>query len=394
MHSLFEPDDFTKTLDIQNLTKKDPPPPPSHIFRSLWKFSSPNPSYHYVVAKSDPVIDDERLYVGSDIGVMYALNQSDGSVAWSYKIGSHAKGKGIFSSPALHDGAVFFGGYDGNIYALNSKTGKKKWVSFEADWVGSSPALAPDLNRLFIGLEYGLWRKRGGIAALDMQTGKTLWAYRDMPCYTHSSPLYIQRHKQVVVGSNDGAAYLFDAHNGKLIWKYETGQLSEGELNSGFSPYDIKESFAYDEKRDLIIFGNVSGLLCFIDRKTGKLVSSFKAEYGFYSTPVIYKDTVLASSVDKNLYCIDLDTFQEKWRWETGARIFATPTIIDDSLYIGANTGRLTELDPATGKEKTSVTFSERVTNKAAYNPTTRRFFVPTYANEIYCLEKTEGGDK
>lgn len=387
IHSLFTLDDFADTLDIHNLEQKEPPPP-APSFRFLWKFGSPNPSYHYVVPKSDPALDDERVYVGADIGVMYAINQADGSLAWSHQIGFHAKGKGIFSSPAVHDGVVYFGGYDGNTYALDAKSGKKKWVSFEADWVGSSPALAPDLGLVFIGLEYGLWRKRGGIAALDMNTGKTIWAYRDMPCYTHASPLYIALHREVVIGSNDGCVYLFDAKKGALIWKFEPAPLAEQELNTGFSHFDIKGRCAYDEKRDLIIALDTDGDVTFLDRKTGQKQAAFKAEYGFYSSPVIYKDTVLVSSLDKNLYCINLDTFQEKWRWMSGARIFATPVLIDGSIYMGSNTGRLTELDPETGAEKSFVTLTERITNRTAYNPRTQRYFIPTFANQLYCAEK------
>ncbi len=385
--SIFTLDDFAKTLDTHNLTrtKHEPKQQP---YTNVWKFASPNPSYQYVVPKSDPVLDAERIYFGSDSGVFWALNQEDGSVAWSFKTGWHPKGKGIFSSPKMYEDMLFFGGYDGNVYGLDAKTGRKKWVSFEADWVGSSPALAPDLGLLFIGLEYGLFRKRGGIAALDMQTGETKWAYRDMPCFTHSSPLYIQKHTQVVIGSNDGAAYLFDARSGELVWKFETGQPTEEELISGFSSYDIKESFAYDEKRDLIIFGNKSGSLCFVERKSGKGLSRFRAEFGFYSTPLVYKDSVYTSSLDKNLYCINLDTFQEKWRWHSGARMFASPTIIGSSIYVGSNAGRLTELDPETGEERSFLTLPERITNRPVYNQDTKRFFVPTFANEIYCIIK------
>ncbi|OGG63385.1 hypothetical protein A3C21_02910 [Candidatus Kaiserbacteria bacterium RIFCSPHIGHO2_02_FULL_59_21] len=388
IHSVFELDDFKDTLGTKNLAKKEPPPPPRQAFYPVWKFASEKPSYQHVVPKSDPALDEKRVYMGSDAGVFWALEQSDGSIAWSYKVGLHPKGKGIFSSPVLHEGIVYFGAYDGNVYALDAETGKKKWVSFEADWIGSSPALAPELGLLFIGLEYGLWRKRGGIAALDMKTGKTVWAYRDMPTYTHSSPLYIEKHWQVVIGSNDGAAYLFDANNGTLLWKFETRLPTEKELDSGFSAHDIKESFAYDAKRDLVVFANAKGFVFFVDRTSGKERGMFAAEFGFYSTPLVYENSVFVSSLDKHLYCIDLDTFQEKWRWLSGARIFASPTLIDGSIYIGSNSGRLTEIDPATGEERSFLTLTERITNKPVKNQKTQRFFVPTYANEIYCMER------
>ncbi len=388
IESLFTLDDFEGSLGTKNVQRREASPVPPERFRVLWKFKGSHPSYHHVLPKSDPLLDSERLYVGSDTGTFYALNQQDGSIAWKYQIGLHQKGKGIFSSPALADNTVFFGGYDGNVYALDAKYGKKKWVFMEADWVGSSPAIATDLGLLFIGLEFGLWRKRGGIVAIDAESGKKVWGFYEMPCYTHSSPLYIQEHKEVVIGSNDGNAYLFNAQNGKLIWKCPTGQLTEVEVNTGFSRFDIKESFAYDPIRDCILFGNHAGLFLSVDRKSGKIVHSFQADFGFFSTPLLHKDTVIASSLDQHVYCLELDTLKERWRWNAHARIFTSPTLINDSVYIGANTGRLTELDPDNGAVRSSTLFTERVTNKTTYNPITKRFFVPTYANEIYCLEK------
>lgn len=383
--SIFTLDDFTETLDVRNLEEKDAPKP-KQITKPLWKFESKDPDYHHVVAKSDPLIDAERVYVGSDNGTMWALNQKDGNVAWSYKVGMRNKHKGIHSSPTIFDGRIYFGAYDGNIYALDIRDGKKLWTYFEADWVGSSPAVAPDLGLIFVGVEFGLWRKRGGIVALDARTGRKVWEYK-MPCFTHSSPLYIDSQRQVVIGSNDGAVYLFDAKKGALLWKFQSAEPSEAELDVGYSEYDIKGSFAYDAKRDRIICTNMHGDVLFIDRKNAKELGRFKADFGFYSTPVIYKDTVLVSSLDKYLYCIDLDTLQEKWRWNAGARVFATPLVVGTSLYIGANTGRFTELDAEAGKEKSFLVLTERITNRAAYNPISKRFFVPTFANELYCFD-------
>lgn len=387
IRSPFELNDFQKTLGITNLVTKE-----KNTLRQgfvpKWKFSGGDPSYHFVVPKSDPAIDDKRVYFGSDHGVFWCLDQRSGETLWSYKVGFHPKGKGIFSSPVIFKDIVIFGAYDGNVYALDATTGKRKWVFMDADWIGSSPSVAEDLGLVFIGLEFGLFRKRGGIAAIDIKSGKLRWHSYDMPAYTHSSPLYIRERGQVAIGSNDGAAYLFNAIDGSLVWKFETGTPSDEELKIGFSSLDIKESFVYNEKRDLIIFGNKQDSIFFVSRKGGKEVGRFTAEFGFYSTPAIYKDTVLAASLDKHLYCIDMDRFAEKWRWYAGARIFATPLVLNDHVYIGANTGRLTELNAETGEEVAFFQATERITNKIAYNPETQRFFVTTFANELYCLEK------
>ena len=388
IHSAFTLDDFNDSLAVTNLSEREP----HHIsmpFSIEWKFAAKNPNHFYVVPKSDPIVDAHKVYFGSDNGYFWALNQEDGSTAWNFKVGYHAKGKSIFSSPALHSsGLVIFGAYDGNVYALDTETGKKKWIFWEADHIGSSPAVAEDLGLVFAGLEFGLLKKHGGIAALDVRTGKKVWEHQ-MAAFTHSSPRYIPETKQVIVGGNEGIVYLFDAKSGKLRWEFKTGDTTEEELVHGFSRFDIKESFAYDTARDLIVFGNKDAKLFAVHRKNGELAWCFdRAEFGYYSTPLVYKDTVIASSLDKHLYCVDLNTGEERWRWKAGARIFASPTLINDTVYIGSNTGRLTEVDPETGTEIGFVTVPERITNKVAYNPDTERFFLPTFANEIYCLTR------
>ena len=387
LYSVFSLDDFSDTLGTHNLVSTSSPSRSTN-YRVIWKFKGADPNYFYVVPKSEILVDESRVYMGTDQGTMWALHKTDGSVIWSYTVGSHAKGKGIFSSPKIHNGVLYFGGYDGNVYALDARTGTKKWISFDADWVGSTPAIAEDLGLLFIGLEFGLIRKRGGIIALDLKTGKKKWWFADMPLFTHATPLYIKEKKQVVIGSNDGAVYLFDAINGKLLWKYQSTILSDDEIASGFSEMDVKASCAYDAAHDRILFLNKKDALVALDRSTGEKKLEFKADFGFYASPLINKTHVYAASLDKHLYCLDLETFALKWQWDAGARIFATPLIIENSLYIGSNSGRLTEIDLETGTELSTLSLTERITNKIAYDPATKHFYVSTYANEIYCVEK------
>ena len=165
--SLFSLPDFGHKLHIDKSRKLN-----YDQFVTKWYFRSKGANFHYVVPKSAPVIDSDRVYFGSDTGNFWALNQNDGSVAWKYKVGWHAKGKSIFSTPAVYRNTVFFGSYDGNVYALDTKTGKRRWIFMEADWVGSSPCIAEDLGLLFIGLEFGLFSKQGGIAGVRCNYGR------------------------------------------------------------------------------------------------------------------------------------------------------------------------------------------------------------------------------
>lgn len=356
--------DFRENKEQQNVD----------IFKVEWKFKSEGANFHYVVPKSAPAIDTDKVYFGSDSGHFWALNQKDGSVAWKYKVGWHAKGKSIFSSPIIYNDTVFFGSYDGNLYALDAKTGKKKWLFMEADWIGSSPDISPELKLLFVGLEFGLIKKRGGIAALHIETGEKVWEYI-LPELTHSSPLYIPSRKEVIIGSNNGAVYLFNAKNGKLLWTFKTNG-------------EVKESFAYDEKRKLVLFGSFDGKLYALDVKDGLVAFTYETKAGIYSTSLVSENSVYIASLDKRLYKINLDSGEMEWMFATSGRIFASPLGIDGYIYIGSNDGRFYKIDSKTGKAVGILQVTERVTNKVAYNSETKRIFLPTFANEIYCLKE------
>ena len=393
VETLFDLDDLTESIGphIKNRGVKHPEYIPAP-FTVEWKFAAENPNYFYVVSKSNPILDDGKLYFGSDNGYFWAINQNDGSVAWKFKVGLHVKGKSIFSTPVIHKDIVIFGSYDGNLYALDKKTGQKKWVFFDADWIGSSPALDEKNGMIFVGLEFGLFRKKGGIAAVDIHTGKKIWLDQT-PSYIHSSPLFIPKKKIVVVGSNDGIVRAYRSKDGKKLWEYTVSEVSEEEILAGFSHTDIKESFAYDAKRNYIIFGSTAPWIVIIDASTGKEVARFDTGFGSYSTPHIYDGKVYSSSLDKHLYCIDLDNLKVLWKWHADARIFSTPTEINGSIYVGSNTGRMSEINPNTGELISFITVPERITGKVVYNKETDTFFLPTFANEIYCLKKRDAAE-
>lgn len=343
-------------------------------FEEVWRFAAPNPSYNFVLQKSAPAIDNEQIYFGTDAGAFYALDQKNGSIVWKFQIGRHPAGKGIFSSPALHEGSLFFGAYDGGVYALDAKTGVLRWNYPDADWVGSSPAISAKLGLIFVGLEFGLWRKRGGIAALDAKTGRVAWEHRS-PEYTHGSPLYIEQLNMVVIGSNDDAVYAYQADSGKSLWQFKTPGGA------------VKSSFAYDTEHQLILFGSLGEIAYALSPK-GECVFAKELRAGVYSTPCIVGNAAIVSSLDKYVYAFELPSGKKLWEYRTDGRIFASPISIDSCIYVGSNDGRLHEIDLKTGEGGPVFQASERIVNKIAYDQNSKRFFVPTVGNEIYCLRR------
>ncbi len=344
-------------------------------YKTIWRFQSPNPTHFYSVPKSVPCLDEKKIYFGSDSGIFWALNQTDGSVAWKFETGYHVLRKGIFSSPAVYDGLVYFGAYDGNMYALNKETGRFKWKYMDADFIGSSPVVAPELGMVFVGLEFALAGKQGGVVALDLKTGKKIWEY-GMREYVHCSPAYSPEKKLLAIGGNDSCVYLFEAKSGKLRWKYETGG-------------PIKASLTFDLKRNLLLFGSFDKHLYALDLDSGGVKGKFETREVLHSTPKVFDGNVYFSSLDKNLYSVNLESGKLNWKFPTNGRIFSSPEVIDGKIFICSNDGRMYEIDSKTGKAESFFQATERIVNKVVYNEKTKRFFVSTGANEVYCLEKS-----
>jgi outer membrane protein assembly factor BamB/orotate phosphoribosyltransferase len=372
VHSLFRLAEF-------GLSVEKPAPRPMAVFHNRWRFASPDPNFFHRVPKSFPVTDGERVYFGSDCGVFWCLNARDGSPEWKFRVNARGH-KNLWSSPAIHDGKVYFGSYDGNVYCLDAQTGAEVWRFTGADWVGSSPALAPELGLLFIGLEFAVEGKRGSIAALQLENGEKVWEHMTKR-YTHASPAYWQERRVVACGSNDSEMFLFDAPSGRLRWRFET--RAEGGRKGS-----IRHAPAFDKKRGHLVTGCADGVIYIVDIETGKEVWSVKTDNTIYSVPLVVDDKAYIGSTDKYLYVLDLDRRAVKTKIYAASKVFGPPRLLEDRIYFGACDGVVYELDPAGDEISGTHQLPDAITNALAYNSATRDFYALTYVNELFAFRR------
>lgn len=333
-----------------------------------WVFSAPNPNYFYVVPKSNPVCDDEKIYFGTDAGIFYALDQKTGEINWKYQTGN--KEKGIFSSPAIHERVIYFGGYDGNGYALDTDTGKEVWKFTEADFIGSSPAIAPEINLLFIGLEHQIQNKKGSLAALDMKTGEKIWEYI-VSEYLHGSPAYLSSKKLVAIGTNDSIVYLFKAETGRLLWSFQTGG-------------PIKASLCFEEKSNILIFGSFDGGCYGVALDSGKEVFRINTDNEIYSTPLVVDNYLYFTSTDKCFYMYDLTKKKLCTKVSTNGKIYSSPKSIKKNIYFGSNDGIIREFNPQTRETTLIAHMSDKITGNIIINNNT--YYATTYDNKLFAF--------
>lgn len=376
--SIFELNDFRNALPVQNLVD---PIPADGVETDRYKIDyrirlTSRPNLYAVVPKSGPVLTGEYLYIGSDDGKFHCIRSSDGSLIWTCRVPFGSAGKYIFSTPAVYGDYVIFGAYDGNLYCLNRFTGKRKWVFSDADWIGSSPCVNEREGIVYIGLEFALPGKRGGVAAIDIETGKLKWGNYSFIGLAHASPAYNAKNGLVVCGSNDHVLYAMNAETGEIIWQFKT----TGE---------VKYGAVFDNVRDLVVFGSMDGSVYALRVRDGSLYRRFDARFGFYSTPTLKNGRIVIGSLDKRVYCFDLSTGRMAWEYETAGRVFASPILFGESIFIGSNDGRLYEIDIDSGKATSVIQFTERIVNRVQVtsDDTGRRvLYVPTHAGELYRL--------
>lgn len=230
---------------------------------------------------------------------------------WAFK----TKGK-IFSSPVVHNGVVYIGSEDGNLYAIDEKTGKTHWKFKTGGAVHSSPAVFKNI---------------------------------------------------VYIGSFDGYYYAIDTKTGHLKWKFKTGgEQWSGEISFlGFKPVDQYMDDLWDfflsspvinpdDKNPSVFFGSSDGNVYALNANTGDLKWKFEANGSIHCSPVLYKNTLYIGSWDANLYAIDTETGKMRWKFETSRQIGfkgieSTVTVADGMVYFGARDPFLFALNAETG---------------------------------------------
>ncbi len=374
--SIFELNDFKDSLNLENFgnSKSGLKKVLFDKYKQVWgvALAKEKSNLYLVIPKSGICHDEDCIYTGSDSGTFYCLNKKDGTVKWSYMIRFGVSGKTIFSTPCLSEECVFFGAYDGNLYCLNKETGKIIWVFFDADYVGASPWVENN-EYVYIGLEFGLLKKKGGVAKVAIKTGKLVWGNYEMFGLTHASPVSNIKLDVVVCGCNDGFIYCFERKTGVLRWKYKT----EGE---------VKYGCVFDEIRGIVVIAGMDGCVYCINTKDGTLWHKFEAIFGFYSTPTLDKNCIYIGSLDKRIYCFDMNSKTKKWEILTAGRVFASPVLFKDVLYVGSNDGNLYEVQKEDGVILSRTIISERIVNKIIVTEEAgnKNLYIKSFTNELY----------
>ena len=112
---------------------------------------------------------------------------------------------------------------------------------------------------------------------------------------------------------------------------------------------DIGSAAMADTLAGIVVFANTKGVVKAVALEDGKALWSTPTQGKIFSTPAICKDRVFIGSTDKNIYCLDLHSGQIIWTYPVGKSIVASPAVMDGIVYIGGSDGTFRALDAANG---------------------------------------------
>ena len=243
--------------------------------RRKWAFGFPDGSS----VRGQPTVVGGRVFVGSDNGMIYALDAKTGCVHWSFEAG-RSRGTTAVSVGTVAGSedrhAAYFGDFQANVHAVDAETGEQLWTVRVDDHqmakITGSPVLDTQGGRLYVSvasweeaagsnLSYECCTSQGSVVALDTGTGRQIWKTytipeRPRPIKKNSAgtqlygpsgagiwaaPTLDYRRRVVYVGTANGyvdvpdsgssdAIIAFDLDTGKRRW---STQLLADDLNCG-----------------------------------------------------------------------------------------------------------------------------------------------------------------
>lgn len=278
-------------------------------------------------------------------------------------------GLGFDAGPIIAGGTVYAADHDGRVLAIDLESGQEDWrIDLETGFV-ASPAY--DSGKLFVG-DYD-----GVLHALDASSGKVLWTF-ETGLEIDASPNFY--NDNILVTSQDGVLYALDKSSGELTWKYETGD----QLQCGATLLGNKTFLGgCDSKLHIVDVntGQVIGEPLPIDAPTGStpsiagdsvLVPTYAGEIFNFRLPATepkwrfrqpelaseFKNSVavadglaVATSRNKKVFAIELESGKVKWEKTLRKRSDASPIIAGERVVVAAADGRILMFDLQTGEE-------------------------------------------
>lgn len=225
------------------------------------------------------------------------------------------------------------------------------------------------------------------IFCLDKNTGKILWeklSHKGVPkqkrhpkaTQVNSTPA--TNGKYVVAFFSSEGLYCYDV-NGKLIWKNDLGIMNSGPFNARNLEWGFASSPVIYKDRVIMQCDVLNqSFLALFDLKTGKEIwRTDRDEDASWGTPTIYTskgNTQIIVNGYKHIGGYDFKTGKESWKMRGGGDIpVPTPVIAHDLIFINSAHGKLSPIYVIKPNSEGEISLKDKETSNASIVWSVRR---------------------
>jgi outer membrane protein assembly factor BamB len=363
---------------------------------------------------------DGIVFPGSFEPHQMALDAKTGDVLWDVETKS-----GMIFAGAYYQGKFFRGGpFDNMLYCFNATSGEIMWTfnpgTPDGYWCTGLAAA--------YGMVYGL-NKDGHLYALDVDTGKLVWAYKGPgPLFFPGNPIVADGKVYATTGqaasfNPDTGEYsksefaCLDAYTGQVIWTMPVEAYPPRESTAiAYGNLYLVPGFVKEQQMDeYVTFDQVWAIgtqpwpMWRHDPAHTAVGQSgpanltlkwkFTASGAVVSSPSVAEGRVYFGSQDMHVYCVDAETGAFIWKFNTTARIASSPAVVDGKVYIGPDDGNVYCVDAYNGSLIWSryaggyvpANFAAAVNLRSSPTVVGGKVYVGSLDTEVYCLDAANG---
>lgn len=289
---------------------------------------------------SSPVAHGGKVYVGSDDGFFYAVDEKTGKQAWRFGIG-----KPVRSSATIADGVVYFGAENGRLYAVDAGTGDEKWAFTVrgSKSVAGCPVVAYGAVFAFMS-GYGT---DTGLVAVDPTTGEQICKYfrAGSPGDSHAYTLYSGQLLYAGIGNARGMGSRGTALD------LRTGRKQSLRVDRAGGTVVARDGTCYAVGMGLSATDILSGkdkAIMWVEGKGWKDGETYAG--ASFSSVVLWENKLLFGNETGHFYAHNAPDLSREWSADVGGKVRASPAVAAGVVYFGCMDARLYALDARTGK--------------------------------------------
>jgi outer membrane protein assembly factor BamB len=281
----------------------------------------------------------ESVFAGCNDHHLYAIDARSGDELWRFETEGQIQG-----SPVIDDGTVFVTSHHDGIYAIDAATGTERWFQENDSVLFSSPTAVGET--VFV--------RGDNLKALDSQGGWVRWQ-TEIGSGTYSSPTVAD--ETVYVGDrvanpaepeSNGRLHAVDAESGEKRWAFETDEFVDSSPTATVSGGPGAGGTVFVGGWEATLGADPesrAGSVYAVEIELGEQRWQFETGARVVSSPTVADGAVFAGSWDRSVYALDETDGEPRWQFETGGKVSSSPIVVDGTVYVGSNDGYLYALD-------------------------------------------------